>query len=383
MKNLIFSLLIIAFFAMSCSGEQEQKNNDTAPSSIENTDISAAPLEVKPLEDEKVLRHDTVVKDLVDNLNRNIEKEGRVVKAQLKDNSAVATNVNTNTTSSSKTSAKVNTTPTNNNTTTSNRNTPPPPPSTTSTTTTSSSKTTTTTRSNNTTTNAPTPPPTIEDTKPALSHAIFDGLLRKYVNSSGGVNYSGLKKEEGKLKSYLDLLAQNPPQSSWSKNKEMAYWINLYNAFTIATILKEYPVKSVMDIEGGKVWDKRTIKIGGKSYTLNKIEKDMLLKKFKEPRVHFAVNCAAASCPPLLNKAWTEDNVQRYYNTQAKAFINNSKYNTISAKKLEVSQIFNWYAGDFGGSDKIVPYFQKYSNETIKDGAKVMFKEYDWSLNKQ
>lgn len=219
--------------------------------------------------------------------------------------------------------------------------------------------------------------------KQALSHDAFDQLLRKHVTSSGGVNYDGFKKDKAKLAAYLELLKANAPQSSWSKNKEMAYWINMYNAFTIHAIVEKYPVKSVMDLEGGKVWDKKKIAVGGKSLTLNVIEKDKLLKRFKEPRVHFAVNCAAASCPPLLNKAWTEDNIQRYLDKQAKAFINNAKYNTITSKSVEASQIFNWYASDFGGSDKIIPYFQKYASTEIKDNAKVKFKEYDWKLNKQ
>lgn len=219
--------------------------------------------------------------------------------------------------------------------------------------------------------------------KAALSHDIFDALLRKHVNSTGNVNYGAFKKDKAKLVEYLEVLKSNPPQSSWSKNKEMAYWINLYNAFTIHSIVEKYPVSSVMDLEGGKVWDKKKIVIAGKSLTLNNIEKDKLLKRFKEPRVHFAVNCAAGSCPPLLNKAWTEDNVQRYYAKQAKAFINNSSYNSVSAKSIEVSQIFNWYASDFGGSDKVLSYFQKYSDTEIKKNAKVSFKEYNWKLNKQ
>lgn len=215
----------------------------------------------------------------------------------------------------------------------------------------------------------------------ALSHDKFDVLLRRYVSSSGKVDYKGFKKEKAALEAYLKLLQNNAPQSDWSKNKEMAYWINLYNAFTIKTILDEYPVKSVMDIDGGKVWDKRTIRIGGKSYTLNDIEKKQLLKRFRDGRVHFAVNCAAASCPPLLNKAWTEDNLQRYLSKQAKAFINNATHNSLSVGSVQLSQIFNWYADDFGGKDKVLSYIQKYASTEIKSNAKVSFKTYNWSLN--
>lgn len=224
------------------------------------------------------------------------------------------------------------------------------------------------------------------ETKPAktaLSHDSFDGLLQKYVNSAGRVNYGGFKNEKAKLVAYIEHLGDNPPESSWSKNKEMAFWINLYNAFTIKLILDKYPIKSIMDLNGGKVWDTQKVNIGGKNYTLGQIEADQLLKRFKEPRVHFAVNCAAASCPPLLNKAWEEDNIQRYYEKQAKLFVNNSSYNTLSAKSAELSQIFNWYASDFGGASNVLKYVQKYSETTLKDKAKVSYREYDWKLNKQ
>jgi len=219
--------------------------------------------------------------------------------------------------------------------------------------------------------------------RPALSHELFNGLLQKYVDRVGNVDYSAFKRSRKTLEEYLDVLKANPPKSNWTKNKEMAYWINLYNAFTIHTIVKNYPVNSIMDIDNGKVWDTQKINIGGSYYTLNQMEKDKLLKRFKEPRVHFAVNCGAASCPPLLNRAWTEGNIQHYYDAQAKSFINNSNYNELSPKLIKVSKIFSWYASDFGGSDKIVPYFQKYATTTIKDKAKVKFKEYDWKLNKQ
>ena len=216
---------------------------------------------------------------------------------------------------------------------------------------------------------------------PALSHDKLDGLLRKHVSSSGKVDYRTFKKDQSVLADYLNALQLNAPTDGWSKNKEMAYWINLYNAFTIHTILENYPVSSITNLEGGKVWDRKTIKIGNETLTLNQIEKQKLLKRFKDPRVHFAVNCAAASCPPLLNKAWTEDNLQRYLQQQTKSFINNGKENILEANSIMVSQIFDWYADDFGGKEKIVGYFQKYADTKINDGASVTFNEYNWDLN--
>lgn len=221
---------------------------------------------------------------------------------------------------------------------------------------------------------------TIEE---SWNHDSFDTLLAQHVNANGDVNYAAFKNDEAALSEYLDLLKQNTPEDSWSDNKKMAYWINLYNAFTIYNILLEYPVSSITDIESGAIWTTRTITIGGTAYTLDEIENDKLLRAFNEPRVHFAVNCAAASCPPLLNKAWTEDNIEQYYDSQTRAFINDANYNTIMANSIDVSEIFNWYASDFGGSTQIVNYIQQYSTTTIDNNATVTYKTYDWALNEQ
>ncbi len=216
---------------------------------------------------------------------------------------------------------------------------------------------------------------------PVILSDHFDDLLRSYVSSKGVVDYNGFRKNKATLIDYIENSKKNSPTSSWSNNKEMAYWINLYNAFTILSIVEKYPIKSILDLEGGNIWDNKKFIVGGKSLSLNQIEKERLLQRFNEPNVHFAVNCAAASCPPLLNKAWTEDNIQAYFAKQAKAFINNSKYNKISADKIEVSQIFNWYAKDFGGKSKLISFLNKYASVKINSTASIQFIEYDWTLN--
>lgn len=214
-------------------------------------------------------------------------------------------------------------------------------------------------------------------------HEQWDVLLQKYVNESGDVDYSNFKAEESKLKDYLDYLQQNPPTTTWSDNQEMAYWINLYNAFTIYNILLEYPTTSILNIDNGAIWTTRTVAIGDTSYTLDEIEKNNLLARFGEEKVHFAVNCAAVSCPPLLNKAWEEDNIQQYYEQQTKAFINDTTYNQLSANNIVVSKIFDWYASDFGGANNLVTYIQAYSNIAIDSNATVSYSNYDWALNEQ
>ena len=226
------------------------------------------------------------------------------------------------------------------------------------------------------------PPISSDETKPQnppnFSHQTWDDLLRSYVSATGKVNYTGLKANKSKLEGYLNDLKNNPPQNDWSRIKTMAYWINAYNAFTVKLILDNYPVSSINKLEGGKPWDKKWIKIGNNTYSLNNIENDILRPKYKDPRIHFAVNCAAKSCPPLLNRAWTEDNLNSNFEKQAKEFINNSNYNKITASKVQVSKIFEWYAADFGN---LTDYLNKYASTKINSNAKVEYLEYNWDLN--
>ncbi len=219
------------------------------------------------------------------------------------------------------------------------------------------------------------------DKKPSVTagiHGDFDALLKKYVSSSGVVNYQGFKKEEIRLDAYLKVLEKTNIEKTWSRNKTLAFWINAYNANTIKLILKNYPLKSIMDLNNGKPWDVKWIKIDLRTLSLNNIENDIIRPKYKEPRIHFAVNCAAKSCPPLLNRAWTESNLNSNLERQTKSFINNSKYNTITAGNVEVSKIFDWYGKDFGD---LKSYLNKYSNTTIGAGTSINFKTYNWNLN--
>ncbi len=219
--------------------------------------------------------------------------------------------------------------------------------------------------------------------EPVFSHAAFDAMLSQHVNAVGDVDYMAFLDDTTDLKDYLDYLSENEPETTWSNDKKMAYWINLYNAFTIYNILIEYPVNSILDIEGGMIWTQRLAMVGDSSYTLDQIEKERLLATYNEPRVHFAVNCAAASCPPLLNKARTEANIQQYYTSTTNSFINNTDYNYISMDSISVSKVFDWYAADFGGANNIVDYFQQYADSTISDSAVVTYQMYDWDLNAQ
>jgi hypothetical protein len=210
------------------------------------------------------------------------------------------------------------------------------------------------------------------------SNETWDALLKKHVSVTGKVNYKGIKAEKSKLEDYLKTLSTNAPEESWSKAEQMAFWINAYNAFTIKLIVDNYPIASITKLHAGKPWDQKWIKIGSKTYSLNNIENDILRPQFKDARIHFAVNCAAKSCPPLLNAAWTAANLNANLDAQAKKFINNPAFNKLSEKKAEVSKIFEWYAADFG---KLIDFLNKYTTTKVGVKAKVSYLEYDWGLN--
>ncbi|MBV6652323.1 MAG: DUF547 domain-containing protein [Mameliella sp.] len=210
------------------------------------------------------------------------------------------------------------------------------------------------------------------------NHELWEEVLQAYVSDAGDVDYKKLSKNADGLNAYLEDLASHPPMDSWSRDEKLAYWINAYNAFTVKLIVDNYPVKSIMDLHDGKAWDVKWIKLGKQTYSLNQIEHEIIRPRFGEPRIHFAVNCAAKSCPPLLNHAWTAANLEQNLEQQTSNFINNEQHNKIGAKALQLSQIFNWYGDDF--SD-VKAYVNKYTTVEVKSNAKVNFQEYNWALN--
>ena len=212
--------------------------------------------------------------------------------------------------------------------------------------------------------------------------SVWNGELQKYVNNSGNVDYKKWKQSPQKLDAYLEYLTKTAP-NNWSADKEKAFWINAYNAYTVKLILDNYPLKSIMDIkENGKnAWGISFAKVGGKTYTLNQIEHEILRKKFKDPRIHVGVNCASYSCPQLANYAFTEKNVDSRLELLIKQFINDTKRNKISAHKAEVSEIFNWFKDDFTQNGTLIDYLNKYSETKLKSDAAISFLTYNWNLN--
>lgn len=212
----------------------------------------------------------------------------------------------------------------------------------------------------------------------AFNHQLWNDLLQKHVSATGTVDYIGFKQDYLVLKSYLEALRKNIPAENWSKSDVLAYWINVYNAFTVQLILDNYPVKSIKDIKDP--WDLRFFKIGSKWYTLNDVE-HRILRKMGDPRIHFGINCASISCPPLVNKAFTAQNVDHELEKLAINFINDTKRNTITPNSVQLSKIFTWFAKDFKTEGSLIHFLNKYSRITINSNAKKSFKKYNWSLN--
>jgi hypothetical protein len=224
-----------------------------------------------------------------------------------------------------------------------------------------------------------------------VSHSSFDELLQKHVDDQGMVNYKGLGKERSKLKSYLKIIESNPPQKSWSKDEKLAYWINAYNAFTLELILNNYPVKSIKDI-GATIkipfvntpWDIKFIHIGDEEYDLNNLEHGIIRKEFNEPRIHFALVCAAVSCPKLQNRAYLPEKLDEQLTKAAKEFLSNTMKNEFeSADRASLSKLFNWYGGDFTKEMNLIEYINQYSKIKLNKQAEIDWMDYDWALNEQ
>jgi len=224
------------------------------------------------------------------------------------------------------------------------------------------------------------------------THGLFDALLKKHVSTTGEVNYKSFMKDTVALNQYLNLLSSSPPnEKTWTRQEQMAYWINAYNAFTIKLITKYYPIKSIKDI-GSKIqipfvntpWDIKFIVIGKEKLDLNNIEHSKLRKQFDEPRIHMALVCASKSCPILLNEAFAANKLEEQLSRQSRAFLADPFRNKITADNPQLSMIFNWYAMDFNKKGSSVRVFVNlYSKVKIKPDAKISHLEYDWGLNEQ
>ncbi|MDJ0715398.1 MAG: DUF547 domain-containing protein [Prochloraceae cyanobacterium] len=225
----------------------------------------------------------------------------------------------------------------------------------------------------------------------------WDELLKQYVDSQGKINYQAWKAHsKQKLTNWLEQLASIDPQKYTDPNQQLALWINLYNALVIDRVLEKYPIDSIFPKFLGvpnpiaflRFFSRRVYKIGDRDYSLNNIEHGIIRQQFNEPRIHFALVCAAVGCPLLRNEAYFPEKLPTQLYEDAKRFINNPDkvhYN-LETNTLYCSQIFKWYGKDFLKVANSLPeYFQTYlsSQVELNSSTSIRYLDYDWNLNQR
>lgn len=221
----------------------------------------------------------------------------------------------------------------------------------------------------------------------------FDQVLKKYVNNEGKVRYAALHNDISSLTKFVDSLAVVSPTSQPAlfptKEAKLAYWINAYNALVLHAFASEYPKeKARLKSKVGQYqfFFRRKFKVGGAMRSLDDIESKSI--RPLDNRIHFSIVCASESCPWLSNEAFTEVNVNAKLDGRARLFLNQERNVKVdfSKRTLQLSKIFDWFQKDFTSSPTEVPKFiakyrDKDGGELAKGKWKVLFLDYDWSLN--
>ena len=225
------------------------------------------------------------------------------------------------------------------------------------------------------------------------AHTLYRSVLEAYV-SDGWVDYTGLKRSPATLRAYLDRLAgvSKAEFGTWSRHQQMAFLINLYNAATLDLVVRHYPVKSIRDIGSflKGPWKQEVVDLFGEKVTLDHVEHDLLRKEYPDARVHFALVCAARSCPALRGEPYTAARLDAQLDAQGRAFLAAPSKNRVDTKArvVHLSMIFKWFAGDFerqSGTvlDFVAAYLPAEEARALKEDGpyRIEYTDYDWRLN--
>ncbi|MHA6250240.1 DUF547 domain-containing protein [Pontibacter sp. CAU 1760] len=205
-------------------------------------------------------------------------------------------------------------------------------------------------------------------------------LLQKYVQG-GEVNYKALHQNQAQLQKLVQQVGGYKLVGA-SEAEQKAFYLNAYNLLVLHQVLQHYPLKSVMDVPG--FFDRRQFRVAGEQLTLNQLEKKKLLAPFQDARVHFALVCAARSCPPLLNTAYTPERVEEQLESQTRKALQDLSFIQVkpSGKTVQISELFNWYRDDFlKKAPSVAAYINGYRSNPLPAGYKVGYYTYDWKLN--
>lgn len=248
-----------------------------------------------------------------------------------------------------------------------------------------------------------------------FSNEHFDRLLQQYVNERGLVDYSTLQGDLDDLEAYYYLISIYSPDSHPdlfpSEKHQLAYWINAYNAGAIKTVMTYYPISSVLDVKQPGIFfflsDKsgffffQRLTFGGKSTSLYYLENQVIRKRFNDPRIHFAVNCASLGCPRLPRRSFSGESLDQQLDRETRSFLTEERNFRIDhdEKVIYLSSIFKWYKKDFttwyttkypGRESSLLSYIELYVEPGKAEELKAIggtydlrFIPYDWKLNDQ
>lgn len=229
-----------------------------------------------------------------------------------------------------------------------------------------------------------------------VDHSNWDKFLKSYVKDDPSglnkVDYAGVTVEDKKaLDDYINALTATSV-FKLSRAQQQPYWINLYNALTVKVVLNHFPVESIRDIDispglfSSGPWGKKLIKISGEPISLDDIEHRILRPIWKDPRIHYAVNCASVGCPDLSAQAYTAENTDAMLNANAAAYINSPRGVRVSGSDIIVSSIYDWFQADFDDTEKgviahLLPYAKGARKMALEKISGISDYDYDWALN--
>ena len=235
--------------------------------------------------------------------------------------------------------------------------------------------------------------PSDQSSAKTVSHDAWDGFLKRHIKEKDGINLLGYGSvtadDKMALKDYIKELADVRVRSL-NRDEQLAYWVNIYNALTVDLILDNYPVASIRDVStglfSGGPWSDEIVFIEGENLTLNDIEHRILRPIWKDPRLHYAVNCASIGCPNLATDAFTAANAEELLEAGARAYVNHPRGAFVSSGSLRVSSIYEWFQEDFGGSDTgVLEHLRKYAEGSLAAELgsikSIGDDTYDWNLN--
>ncbi len=221
-----------------------------------------------------------------------------------------------------------------------------------------------------------------------FDHAILDRLLHKHVSEGGWVDYAALKANPADLETYIASLA-HAPFDSLGRDEKLAFLINAYNAFTLKLILEHYPIASIRDIPSEERWDAKRWRVGPHTWSLSEIEHGQIRPHFVEPRIHFALVCAAIGCPPLRGEAYTATRLEEQLADQAHYVHTHDRWfrYEVGSGSVGLTQLYDWYGSDFDQVAGSAVNFAAGYSDTLKNALtsnpapSVEWLDYNWTLN--